>query len=242
MYNGKIVSLCVPTLKRYDLLMDLFNQVHFNSTVKPDMFFVIDNGVDSFGGITEEDLNYYRKLSDNFIYYKPAFNIGCAASWNTFLSLLGDYIIISNDDVLPHTDSIENFIKASEENPEDILFVSKDEGNAWSFFLQKKISIYKIGFYDENISPNYAYYEDNDYHRRMKLAGFDYHTVENAGFDHQEGGSSTLKSFGKELKVVHSRKFNIATENYKKKWGGLPGKEVYTEPHDISGGETNEND
>jgi len=241
MYKGKIVSLCVPTLKRYDLLMDLFNHVYSTSTVKPDMFFVIDNGSDLFGGVAEEDLNYYRKLSDNFIYYKPAFNIGCAASWNTFLSLLGDYMIISNDDVLPYPDTIENLINAAENNPEEFLFIAKDEGNAWSFFLQKKISIYKVGFYDENISPNYAYYEDNDYHRRMKLAGFNYFTVEGAGFEHQEGGSSTLKSFNDELKRLHHSKFRIATENYQKKWGGLPGNEVYTEPHSIVGGESDEN-
>jgi len=225
------ITFCIPTLNRYDLLKQLVKRACVESTVKPDLLFIIDNGKVEYGGVPESDLDYFRNKSKNLIYYAPEINIGCAKSWNIFLNLSSDHIIISNDDVLPEVDSIEKMTKSANMNPDEIIFVCKNQGNAWSFFLQRKNSIHSIGYYDENISPNYAYFEDNDYHYRMKLAGYSLFTV-STQFEHQAGGSATLKQFSQDKLKEHHNKFRTASKNYQDKWGGLPGSETFVIPYD----------
>ncbi len=85
-----------------------------------------------------------------------------------------------------------------------------------------------VGLFDEWISPNYGYFEDNDYHRRMKLLGFDIRPIESAGVIHV--GSSTLKNFSPYEEKIHHERFRAARDRYIQKWGGLPGEEKFLTP------------
>jgi GT2 family glycosyltransferase len=100
--------------------------------------------------------------------------------------------------------------------------------NGFSCFGVQDSYIKKVGYFDETISPNYAYFEDNDAAYRMKLAGV-------IGVDSEAEAvhdtSSTLKAFTPEQTAMHHIKFNLAQNNYIKKWGGLPLHETYRTPY-----------
>jgi len=113
---------------------------------------------------------------------------------------------------------------------EDVITCSNGlTTNAFSLFVISNFIIDKVGLFDETISPNYAYYEDNDYYRRMQLLGYNLNKVKACNVGHYS--SATLKSYNSQQTREHHMRFNIATENYVKKWGGLPGKEIYTVPY-----------
>ena len=112
----------------------------------------------------------------------------------------------------------------------DLVFVhGLRTTNIFSIFLVRDTCIERVGMFDEAISPNYAYYEDNDYMRRINLAGNivleGVHTL----VDHL--GSQTIAAFDSKQKFEHHRKFEIARKNYIKKWGGMPTQEKYLTPY-----------
>jgi len=85
-------------------------------------------------------------------------------------------------------------------------------------------SILEIGLMDENFHP--GYYEDNDYRYRQVLSGT---CLTSFPLSNQHFTSSTLHSspvFEKKNKETFSKNFHY----YVEKWGGPPGKEVYTTP------------
>lgn len=80
--------------------------------------------------------------------------------------------------------------------------------------------------FDEGFIP--AYHEDNDYHRRLQLAGFGEKIFGvNVPFLHY--GSGTLNSNPK-LRAGWAPKFAACQDYYRRKWGGMPGSEVYQTP------------
>lgn len=80
--------------------------------------------------------------------------------------------------------------------------------------------------FDEGFIP--AYHEDNDYHRRLKLAGFGEKIFGvNVPFLHY--GSGTLNS-NPTLREGWAPKFAACQAYYQRKWGGMPGTEVYQTP------------
>lgn len=98
-------------------------------------------------------------------------------------------------------------------------------GPDFSCFLITK-ACHKWFQFDEGFIP--AYHEDNDYHRRLQLAGFgDKIFGVNLPFLHY--GSGTLKSV-EHVANGWGARFAACQEYYVKKWGGLPGHETYTVP------------
>jgi GT2 family glycosyltransferase len=85
-----------------------------------------------------------------------------------------------------------------------------------------------VGYFDETISPFYAYFEDNDFHYRMKLKGYDIKSVPGCKVKHI--GSATFKKLTPVEQKLHHQKFNEAHYRYLMKWGGDPGKEQFTVP------------
>jgi GT2 family glycosyltransferase len=80
--------------------------------------------------------------------------------------------------------------------------------------------------FDEGFQP--AYHEDNDYHRRLQLAGLgDRIFGVNLPFLHY--GSATIKR-SPEAQAAFAPKFAQCQQYYITKWGGLPGAETYTIP------------
>lgn len=212
------INVCYPTLCKYDLLAQSIESVMAGS-VKPTQINVIDNGgkfIENFGE------------SDEINLFVPKSNWGCARSWNHFMHSLDDHIIISNDDVIFHEKTIELLVEAAEENPTQLMF-SPDcyWEHKFSLLLLRKEALSIVGEFDGNFFP--AYFEDQDYMYRMKLAGYEPFIVKGCTYTHVEGGSKTSRN------TVSSARFAQLGEYYIKKWGGLPRNETFTKPFNLIG-------
>jgi GT2 family glycosyltransferase len=220
------IYLCIPTLIRYDLLFTTLQSAEAGE-VKPTHYIILDNGnLLSFA-------EHIPKDCENKIYlYRASENLGVARSWNFFINLLDKfepgYTIICNDDVKFFSDTLKLLIESYDEN-----YVSYPGGtpssNSFSCFLLPEKVVKTIGYFDESLSPNYAYFEDNDYHHRMKKNNFDLKSVDNCRLGHV--GSATFRAMTDEQVEEHHIKFRFAQANYIKKWGGTPGNEKFTNPY-----------
>ena len=74
------------------------------------------------------------------------------------------------------------------------------------------------------------YFADNDYYRRVRLAGYEILDT-GLGVIHHNGASSTIKSDPCRL-AQHHVTFPLYESYYTQKWGGRPGQEVYRRPFD----------
>lgn len=212
-----MINICVPTLNRYDKLNLLLDSLS-NGSVLPDNIHILDNG----GNL---ELSSTYKFNIHIV--KPGYNMGVAASWNWFIKNVGEIRVICNDDIIFEKDALENFVKNSHKE----LISSPDHLslNVFSCFIFPDKMVELVGYFDENISPNYAYFEDNDYAYRLKLAGLCLYLVPNVKVIHDT--SATLKKFSSHEKSEHHRKFESARKNYIKKWGGTPGNERFITPY-----------
>ncbi len=84
----------------------------------------------------------------------------------------------------------------------------------FSLFGLTKPTITRVGLFDEGFKL--AYFEDNDYHHRMKLDDIDNSCDTWAPFAHY--GSRTIKEGG----VNHHSAFVANRAFFYKKWGFLP--------------------
>ena len=211
-----MINVCIPTLRRYDLLKKLIVSLERGS-IKPDHYYIIDNG----GGLK---LNETPRTS----IYKPGKNIGVSKSWNWFIKNVPESRLICNDDLIFSQNDLQKLI----DNiiPMHITF-PKSSGylNIFSCFILNDDVVNKVGLFDESISPNYGYFEDNDYYRRMELLKVKFKAVLNCNINHV--GSATLNSFNQDEKKDHDKRFKTAKANYIKKWGGMPKKETFSTPY-----------
>jgi GT2 family glycosyltransferase len=212
-----MITLCFPTIRRFDTLVDAIQSAR-KGTVKPDKIVVLDNSGGGCPKIEGADIR------------TAGYNKGVAGSWNYFMENFDDYIIISNDDVVFWPDTIEKIMKDVNEHPECIFIYPATESahnNMFSMFLLRKEAWKKLGPFDESFYP--AYFEDNDYHRRMILA--DMNTVKLAESGYTHVGSATLKSYTTQRDFdQHNQNFTINQQYYIEKWGGKVGEETYTIP------------
>jgi GT2 family glycosyltransferase len=207
-----MITLCVPTLSQYENLNKCIESA-FSGNIPVDKVLIIDNGG-----------RYYHN-DPRVTILKQSFNLGVAASWNLLVNKSEEHRIISNDDVIFMSDTIQKMVEALEQGNE---FVWAIRGiNGFSCFAIKNSLYETVGPFDEEISPRYAYFEDNDYHYRMKLEGKD---AFDSGAEAIHIGSATLKAMDSEQTQQHRIKFETAQQNYIKKWGGVPGKEAFTTP------------
>ncbi len=202
----KPLYLCVPVIKRYDLLRDMLLSLD-RSTVKPDLVYIIDNGRNS----ERVSMAMSYTLSKVFTPDKP---MGLAESWNWFITHVPEERLIVNDDLTFAPNDLEMIVNT----PGD--FVSALAGsNACSCFLLRDSCVEKVGLFDETISPGYAYYEDCDYVERMVQKKVRI-TAVSSGVVHV--GSATLAKASESERMEHNRRFMIAQENFVKKWGRMP--------------------
>jgi len=84
--------------------------------------------------------------------------------------------------------------------------------------------------FDEGFVP--AYHEDNDFHRRLQLAGFGERIYGlNIPFLHY--GSATVNR-SPDIRAQWQPRFAACQRYYVEKWGGLPGSETFTFPFNQS--------
>jgi len=208
-----VIHVCVPVLKRYDLLRELLLSLE-PSTVKPDRICVIDNGQSA------ERLKLALSVTSfPTDVYTPSKPMGVAESWNWFIQHVPEERVISNDDITFAPDSLERLCSPKA----DLIWAANARGESVGFSCSvlRASCVEKIGLFDETISPGYGYSEDDDYLQRREGRG----TREPAavarevpcGVRHHK--SATLQASGHEEILEHHRKFLIAQGNYARKWG-----------------------
>lgn len=201
------VSVCVPVLKRYDLLRDLFVSLNA-STVQPDRVYVVNNGRDV------ERLNKaLEMLQSEAVILMPDVPMGLAESWNWFIEKTSDERLIVNDDITLAPESIAAF-QATEGDLVEHVGI-----NMCSCFLLRDSCIAKVGVFDEAISPGYAYFEDCDYAERIEIVGARRAAID-CGVKHV--GSATPSLYSAAENEEHNRRFLVAQENFIAKWGRMP--------------------
>lgn len=209
-----MINVCIPVLNNYEGLLKCVQSVR-DSNIKVDGIYIVDNG----GKID-------HSLYPDTVICEPGINLGVAASWNWFIKNCSEYRIICNDDIEFEKDSIKLLIESY--SRESLIFPnnsSLNTMNAFSCFLLPQTIIDVVGLFDEWISPNYGYFEDNDYYYRMSLKGF-YIKDSRAVVNHV--GSATLKNFSIDREAAHHERFRAAEKRYIQKWGGKPEHERYT--------------
>jgi len=208
-----MTALCIPTLNNLRGVLDLIESAELGSVI-PDKYIVIDNG-----HVFKED-PHLPKVE----IVTSEVNLGVARSWNNFILFTFYERVISNDDLILGKFTFEKLL----ESKGDV--VSIQGLNAYSLFNIRDSAVQMVGYFDEKISPNYAYFEDNDFDWRLKLAGGN--RVEIVDTDYVHKGSQTMsKLTGNDLEA-HHRKFRRAREYYRAKWSGDPGMERFRIPFD----------
>lgn len=208
--------LCFPTLNRYDLL-NLAIESALNNPYPPDKIHIVDNG-----------LKFSHVNSEKVTVWNLGRNIGVAGSWNFFMKLEKGPKIISNDDIIFKENTFSALINDYINKPDKMLFYPRGQsGSMFSLFLMRDELYETIGEFDESFYP--AYYEDNDYYHRIELLyGMDVFYQSDCDYDHKK--SSTIARFSNQQLRQHHSNFRKNQLYYRKKWGGLPGHELFNPP------------
>jgi len=199
-----MISVCVPVLKRYDLLRKMI--LSLNESTVPLTMEIIDNGQDN-ARLTKAIAEATFPVN----VFSPSEPMGLAEAWNWFITNIREERFITNDDITFAPDSLEKMVAAT------ASFVSC--GFGFSCFLIRDACVEKVGVFDETISPGYAYFEDMDYLRRMRLADV-CDAVVQCGVQHKQ--SATPEYFTDAEWTAHHQKFQRAASNYRTKWESDP--------------------
>ena len=207
----KSVTVCIPVLKRYDLLKLLISSLQY-STITPKNVMIINNGRDIQAIEDAIAIPEVRNVTPIGV-LTPGEPMGVAESWNWFIQNVPEERVISNDDVTFAPDSLEKLLASRA----DLVWSA---GFGFSCFVIRDACVEKLGLFDETISPGYGYYEDDDYLQRLDGRGTRAPSAvaENVDSGIQHYHSATLKASTWEELQEHHRKFKIAQKNYKAKW------------------------
>ena len=216
------VNVCIPVLNRYDLLVKCIHSAE-RGAVKPERYWIYDNG-------NKFNLEDYKDIAEKITIFSPGLNRGTAKSWNWFINNIPEFRVVCNDDVEFYEDTIEILLAAYTQDAV-IYPAGVPSANSFSCYVLPDKVVELVGLFDEMISPNYAYFEDNDYHRRMIKEGIELRGIAGCRIDHSN--SSTLQRFTSLERRRHHNNFSRARTNYVRKWGGTPGEEKFDTPYNI---------
>lgn len=126
-------------------------------------------------------------------------------------------------------------IRGECEKPKDIFakdarsyeLAAESEHPDFSAFMLTKAGYEKIGDFDEQFVP--CYFEDNDYHYRVNLAGLKAITLPTAIYYHF-GSKTQTEALGEGKTVSTHATFNNNRAYFMSKWGGMPGQERFKKP------------
>lgn len=214
--NTKLkIAVGIPTINRADLLAENLADLATNMGAI-ERLYIVDNGAQKF--VIPKPFTLTHHL------HRPNKNLGVSSSWNymmrkAFTEDNIDYLLMLNDDIVLGK-TLQKILTIISNNPTIELFV---HANNWCVFLLNKTIVDKVGYFDEKFFP--AYYEDNDYYYRSKLAGVKMLTTFRPLQCKRFRISQSIKKdpeLGKGSSKNH--------EYYKKKWGGDPRKEKFITP------------
>lgn len=165
-------------------------------------------------------------------------NLGVSKGWNLGIEQAieqrCDLALICNDDVILHEGTIAKLrssvwnlgydLVSAHGNPDLDSNRHDQHPDFAAFMIKPEEFVAKFGRFDENFTP--AYFEDNDMHYRIALAGGNAVNRVDAGMTH--AGSVTQNWGGKQ--VVGHEKFRSNQAYYSLKWGGRPGSEIFNRP------------
>lgn len=193
---------------------------------------IVDNG-------SEDETVEWIKNSGYDAIYNPT-NYGVSKAWNQIIHWGLSFedmelVLIPNNDIVLHPNCLDRLMESvlvHEKGGVSGLNIGnlpimlngftnptaeEDRYNPsvnFSLFGLTKSTITRVGLFDEGFKL--AYFEDNDYHHRMKLEEIDASCDTWAAFTHY--GSRSIKEGG----VKHEPFFTQNKEYFKKKWGFLP--------------------
>jgi GT2 family glycosyltransferase len=174
-----IPVLIIPALNRYDLLRKSLDTINYPIG---EILIINNSGEDSMSnGIVSE----YPHLNIRILNLPS--NMGITGSWNLGIKLYpwAKYWMFASTDTTLLPETWEQFDLKS--GPDENV-MTKNAG--WNVFTIGENIVRKIGLFDEYIYP--AYYEDNDYHDRLTMAGF---KTTHLDLEADENGvSQTIKS------------------------------------------------
>lgn len=182
-------------------------------------------------------------------------NQSLSSAWNQgiewSLSRKHDFTIIINDDILFTSQTIDNMVESFlgmekdyqcvmitannvrglYEDPLHTLEYETDvvgfqENPDFACFIVRPSILDIVGLFDENFTP--AYFEDNDYHYRINIAGYKAYNSVSSPYYHY--GSQTQNA-NDALPVVPPFAFELNRSYYCDKWGGIPGEEKWNHPY-----------
>ena len=213
---------------------------------KHELYFVlVDNGSDD---ITKVEAT--KRISDNFHYKRNDMNWGVAKSWNygaldCFMNHGCDYVFIINNDVVFHPEALDRLVDDFNKQPPEIVMMTainvkedcggnptvlsqldikkyevleRPESPDFSAFMINKRFWEEVGEFDEGFGQ--AYFEDNDAHRRIRLAGLNALKCPSALYYHY-GSRTRMEARASEMIVSHES-FKHSREYFVAKWGGPP--------------------
>ena len=212
-------AIGVPTINRG---MDLF----LGSLIAYTMFdfpntdiYIIDNGNQ---GLDKEldKLNQSFIIRDSIHIIVEDKNIGVAASWNKLCRMIYEKYenaLILNDDI---------YLGCTDVDIEKLILKNKggfiQATNTWAAFIINKSVFEKVGDFDEGFYP--AYFEDNDYVYRMKLAKVAVSKKSELVPKNMKHSSSIAKD------PALNKNFLKLKKRYIEKWGGEPEREKFKTP------------
>lgn len=200
-FNKIRVGVVSLTVGNWDLMYDHIQSVYDTYPYEKDFYIVpnVDFGMSLSAAINK---GFKRALAD-----------GC------------DYVVYCADDVILGENAIQTVLgHHTQMNAWITIGVGKNA--SWDFFVASPELFENVGFWDESFYP--AYFEDNDFARRVNLAGGAEKTQYcHATFEHI--GSQTIKRFSPFEMQKHSMYFEMNKQRYINMWGGPPGEETYTE-------------
>lgn len=246
--NKNRLAIICPVLNCWKYTEGMLNSIRSST---PYIIIMIDNGS------TDQTRSKLLKREEKkeLIYINNTRNEGVAKSWNQGIEKAKNtyecnhFIVVNNDIVLKKC-TIDRMIEDLEredlgmvtawnvngeiDTPDklvkyEIPILQKfTEAPDFSCFMIKESTINKVGYFDENFWP--AYFEDNDYHYRMKLKGIRAVKDNQALYYHY--GSCTVKE-NEGIGKVNNENYLINKEYYIKKWGGEPGNETFETPFNV---------
>lgn len=154
-------------------------------------------------------------------------NLGTSASWNLMMRAAFDEgysgLLILNDDVqLVDADILERLSALVDDTPRTLYSL---QGLGFSGICITRDVTNEVGFFDEGFWP--AYFEDNDFHRRVWLAGIPAFDMP-AKTTHV--GSASLRKW-REWEIWNAHyAFAINGRRFEEKWGGATFAPKFTQP------------
>ncbi len=213
----------IPYRNRIDLLRDAINSIkcYWDNLV------LIDNS-----GCQELST---QGFGQDFLIIEPIVPLTFTQSQNAFIRIANeracDFYMYMHNDAVAENGTSEKLLELIQQ-----LF---DEKRNWGALFTDEVAgfhpdllaaynmeaVNNVGQYD-TVFPDY--FSDCDYYRRMIIKGYELINSE-LKLIHQNGGSNTINS-DYVLKSINNRKYVLHRQYYIAKWGGEPGREIFTVP------------